>query len=204
MDYKHMNSKSVLGMTIFIASEAVFFAVLILAFVFYRDSPFNKGLPNDFNSLDVGVTAFFSVALYASSLTNWLSGRAHRRGDIQRWRLWLVVTILLGLTFIVGEITEYYHLITVESLAPNTDVFGSTFYAMTGFHGFHVFIGLVLLTIMLVLTFKARDHYAAGKHDGAVEAISIYWHFVDAVWVVIFPTVYLWSLAGPSWATTGH
>jgi heme/copper-type cytochrome/quinol oxidase subunit 3 len=191
-------------MSIFVASEAVFFTVLILTFVFFRDSPFNKGLPNDFNSLDVGVTAIFSACLYSSSLTNWLAGRSHRRGDIAGWRLWLVLTICLGLAFIAGEISEYYHLVTVEKLAPNTDLFGSSFYILTGFHGFHVAIGLVVLGILLLLTFKARNQFSRGAHAGAVEAISIYWHFVDAVWVIIFPVVYLWSLAGPSWAATGH
>jgi heme/copper-type cytochrome/quinol oxidase subunit 3 len=199
-----MKNKSTLGMAIFVASEAVFFTVLILAFVFYRVSPANKGLPNDFNSLDVGITAVFSICLYSSSLTNWLAGRSHRRGDVPRWRLWLVLTILLGAAFIYGEATEYYRLITVEGLAPTTDLFGSTFYILTGFHGFHVFMGLMVLTLLLVLTFSARDHFTEGRHAGAVEAIAIYWHFVDAVWVVIFPTVYLWSLAGPSWAAGGH
>jgi heme/copper-type cytochrome/quinol oxidase subunit 3 len=178
--------------------------VLILAFVFYRDSMANKSLPNDFNSLDVGLTAIFSACLYVSSLTNWLSGRSHRRGDIKMWRTWLVVTILLGAAFIYGEATEYQHLVTVDKLVPNTNLFGTSFYILTGFHGFHVFIGLTLLTILLVLTFKATDTFKAGAHSGAVEAISIYWHFVDAVWVVLYPTVYLWSLAGPSWAATGH
>ena len=199
-----MSNKNILGMTIFVASEAVFFTVLILTFVFFRDSPFNKGLPNDFNSLDVAVTAIFSVCLYSSSATNWLAGRSHRRGDIAGWRIWLVITICLGLAFIAGEASEYYHLVTVDKLAPNTDLFGSSFYILTGFHGFHVFIGLVLLGMLLLLTFKARNQFSGGAHAGAVEAISIYWHFVDAVWVIIFPTVYLWSLAAPSWAATGH
>jgi cytochrome c oxidase subunit 3 len=196
-----MGNKSILGMALFVASEAVFFAVLILAFVFYRASPANRGLPNDFNSLDVGITAIYSACLYASSLTNWLAGRSHRRGDVRMWRLWLVVTILLGAAFLIGEGTEYNHLVTADNLTPNTDLFGTTFYSLTGFHGFHVGMGLLLLTMLLVLSFKARDHFSRGLHGGAVEAISIYWHFVDAVWVVIFPTVYLWSLAAPAWAT---
>lgn len=199
-----MSTKTTLGMALFVASETVFFTVLILTFVFYRDSPYNKGLPNDFNSLDVALTAVFSVCLYASSLTNWLGGRSHRRGNIMWWRAWLALTILLGAAFIYGEATEYYHLITHDGLTPTTDLFGTTFYILTGFHGFHVFIGLCVLTLLLVLTFTARDHFSAGRHPGAVEAIEIYWHFVDAVWVVIFPTVYLWSLVGPSWAAVGR
>lgn len=199
-----MNTKSTLGMAIFVASEAVFFTVLILTFVFFRDSLANKGLPNDFNSLDVGLTAIFSVCLWSSSLTNHLAGRSHRHGDVTWWRIWLVLTILLGAAFIYGEASEYYHLITEDGLVPTTDLFGSTFYILTGFHGFHVFIGLSVLTMLLVLTFVARDHFSNGKHAGFVEAIAIYWHFVDAVWVIIFPTVYLWSLAGPSWAAAGH
>lgn len=199
-----MSNKSMLGMAIFVASESVFFTVLILSFVFYRDSLANKGLPNDFNSLDVGVTAIYSVCLYSSSLTNWLAGRSHRRGDIKMWRTWLVITILLGAAFIYGEATEYHHLTSVDKLVPNTNLFGTSFYILTGFHGFHVSMGLALLIILLILTFTATDTFKAGARAGAVEAISIYWHFVDAVWVIIFPTVYLWSLAVPSWAATGH
>src|SRR5579871_3001567 len=119
-----------LGMTIFVASETIFFTVLILAFVFYRAAPANRGLPNDFNSLDVGVTAIFSACLYVSSLTNWMAGRSHRRGAVATWRFWLLLTILLGATFIYGEAKEYYDLITKKSLTPNTDLFGTTFYIL--------------------------------------------------------------------------
>lgn len=182
-----------LGMIVFLASESVFFIILILTFVFYRNSPANRGGPTPFNSLDVGRTSIFTACLLSSSLTIWLAGRDHRRGRA-RWRGWLLLTIGLGAAFLYGEISEYDSMVRVDGTVPNSDVFASTFYALTGFHGFHVFVGLSLLTILLVLALAGK--FTGGARRGAVTSISLYWHFVDGVWAVIFPTVYLWSLAG--------
>lgn len=190
-----LSQKARLGMFAFIASEAIFFVMLILTFVFYRNSPANAGGPTPFNSLDVGRTAIFSACLYASSLTIWLAARSHKRGRGMRWFGWLVLTILLGATFLYGEISEYSTMAGVDHVVPNSDVFASSFYALTGFHGFHVFVGLLLLTVLCGLTLRGK--FKGGARRSAVQVISIYWHFVDALWVVIFPTVYLWSLAGP-------
>lgn len=184
-----------LGMMLFIASESVFFTVLILAFVFYRDSPANAGGPSDFNALDVGRTAIFTACLYASSITIWLAGRTHRSGREALMRLWLFLTIGLGATFLYGESTEYIDVTSRLGLTPHRDVFGSTFFALTGFHGFHVLAGLLLLTVLFILVVGGK--FRGGAHHVAFETVSLYWHFVDGVWVVIFPTVYLWSLAGP-------
>jgi len=132
-----------LGMMLFIASEAVFFTVLILAFVFYRDSPAAAHGPNDFNALDVGRTAIFTVCLYASSFTIILSERSHKKGRDFLMKAWLLLTIGLGATFLYGESSEYIDVTSRLGLTPHRDIFGTTFFALTGFHGFHVLIGLV-------------------------------------------------------------
>lgn len=184
-----------LGMMLFIASETVFFAVLILAFVFYRSSPAAAHGPNNFNALDVGRTAVFTVCLYASSFTIWLAGRSHRGGKDALMRIWLLLTIGLGATFLYGEASEYIDLTSRLGLTPHRNIFGSTFFSLTGFHGFHVLAGLTLLAILFILVMGGK--FRGGAHHVAFETVSLYWHFVDGVWVVIFPTVYLWSLAGP-------
>ena len=190
-----LQDKYRLGMICFLASESVFFIILILTYVWYRNSPANAGGPTPFNSLDVGRTSIFTACLYASSLTIWMAGRHHKRGHNLRWRAWLLLTIGLGATFLYGEITEYYTGAAIHHDVPNSDVFTSSYYALTGFHGFHVFIGLLLLSILFLLAMGGK--FNNGTRRSAVGALSIYWHFVDGVWVVIFPTVYLWSLAGP-------
>ncbi|MDQ2827520.1 MAG: cytochrome c oxidase subunit 3 [Chloroflexota bacterium] len=190
-----MADKYRLGMLLFLASEAVFFTVLILAFVFYRGSPANAGGPSVFNALDVGRVAIFTACLYASSFTIIMSERSHKKGKDGGMKLWLLLTIGLGAAFLFGEATEYIDLTSRLGVTPNRDIFGTTFYALTGFHGFHVLIGLLLLTIMFILVMGGK--FRGGAHPSAYNTVALYWHFVDVVWVVIFPTVYLWSLAGP-------
>ena len=191
-----LSDKHVLGMVLFVMSETVFFMVLILAFVFYRDSPANAGGPTAFNSLDVPTTAIFTACLTASSLTFWLAGRHHRRGQTWRWHAWLLLTMLLGGAFIYGEAHDFADM-SSRGIVPASDLFGSTFYALVGFHGFHVSMGLIILLIVLVLSL-GTPHFRGGRHAIALDAISVYWIFVDAMWWIIFPTVYLLSLAPPN------
>lgn len=183
-----------MGVLLLIASESVFFLLLILAYVFYRSSPANRGGPTPFNALDVEKTGIYSVCLYLSSLTVWLAERGLRRGSDRLWQGWLLLTIILGAAFAYGQATEYLHLLGEQNVAPGTDLFAGTFFVLTGFHGLHVIGGLILLLIVLGLAM--RGTFKGGKHATAVETVSYYWHFVDAVWVIIFPTVYLWSLMG--------
>ncbi|GAC1427504.1 MAG: heme-copper oxidase subunit III [Chloroflexota bacterium] len=190
-----LNDKYRLAMIVFLASEAVFFIILIRAYVFYRNSPANAGGPTPFNSLDVGRTGIFTACLWSSSVTIWMAGRSHKRGGTMGPRVWLLLTIALGGAFLYGEASEYITMASVDRTTPSSDVFASTFFALTGFHGLHVFVGLALLCILLGLAMTGA--FNDGRRRAAVETISLYWHFVDGVWVFIFPTVYLWSLAGP-------
>jgi heme/copper-type cytochrome/quinol oxidase subunit 3 len=182
-----------LGMLLFVASEAVFFAVLLLAFIYYR--PRWIGRPEVGGAhLDVGLTAVFTVLLLASSVTIWLAERGLRRGNPASMRLWLLVTVLLGAAFLGGQAFEYVTLYR-EGVTISRDLFGTTFYTLTGFHGLHVLGGLVALTVLLGLA-QAGARPVRGRHSSALEATSLYWHFVDAVWVAVFVVVYLWTLVG--------
>jgi cytochrome c oxidase subunit 1/cytochrome c oxidase subunit I+III len=167
-----------------IGSEAAFFGTLLLVFIFFNLTP--PAGPNAKNSLELGRTAIFSVCLFASSFTLWLAERAERaqrRGGVLGW---LGLTIILGAVFIVGQATEYWGLYQ-QGVTVGANLFASSFYLLTGFHGFHVCAGLVALLIMLGL-FAAGDD--RGRRSPLV-AIGLYWHFVDIVWVFVLATAYL-------------
>jgi len=180
-------SNAALGTLIFISSEATFFLFLLIAYISYRDA--NAG-PSAKSALDVGRTAIFSACLWASSGTIWLAGRQLRRGDGRGFRLLLGLTILLGLIFLLGQAWEYHTLLD-EHVTLARNLFGSTFFTLTGFHGLHVAIGLLLLCTLFGLNAAG---VIASPHNGALRSIEYYWHFVDAVWVFIFVFVYLWAL----------
>jgi cytochrome c oxidase subunit I len=180
----------VLGMAAFIFAEATFFACLIVAFIEYRrQSPTGPG-PQD---LDVLGTLVFSLCLFASSATINLAERRLHAGHDRGFRLWWLATIVLGVVFLVGQLTEYVRLYG-EGITINRNTFTSAFYTLTGFHGLHVLVGLIMLTT--VLRFAFAGDYAGGRRRTVITTVSIYWHFVDAVWVVVFSVVYLWALVG--------
>lgn len=186
-----MRGRSEVAMLLFLASESVFFVMLILAYVYFRHSPANPAGAGP-GVLDVPHTAAFTACLLASSLTVWLAGRSLKRDRQWATQLWLAATVVLGAIFLVGQGTEYLGLID-KHVTIDRDVFGTAFFTLTGFHSFHVFAGLVALVVVLGLAI-AGDF--SPDRRSAVSAVSLYWHFVDAVWVVIFSVVYLWSLAG--------
>jgi heme/copper-type cytochrome/quinol oxidase subunit 3 len=174
-----------LAVSVFIASEAVFFAFLIAAYVYYSGAT-ARG-PNAANSLDPQRTLIFTICLIASSGALWIAERRLAAARKTAFRFWLVVTILLGGVFILGQAIEYTGLIS-KSITPARNLFGATFFTLTGFHGFHVLCGLAALVAMLVLTFLPGF---GPKENSGLGAVSLYWHFVDAVWIVIFSLVYL-------------
>jgi len=180
--------KNKLGVLLFIASEAVFFGLLIFAYVTYHAARQNG--PTAAGVLDPVKTGIFSVFLFSSSATMHWAGSSLRRRNRTAGFFWLMVTVVFGAVFLVGQGTEYLHLAR-ENVTVSRDLFGTTFFTLTGFHGLHVLVGLVLITLLLGLTWAGkRDR----PWDDGLEAISIYWHFVDAVWVVIFAVVYLWGV----------
>jgi heme/copper-type cytochrome/quinol oxidase subunit 3 len=170
-----LENPTLLGMVLFIASEAVFFLSVVAAFVANRDA----GLADARQHLELGRTAIFSVALFASSGTMAL---AAGRRDVR----WLFATFALGAIFLVGQGTEYARLLQ-SGIGPSSALFGSTFFTLTGLHGLHVLVGLIALAALAAAARRRRT--ALGPI--AWEAVSWYWHFVDAVWVVVFSVVYL-------------
>jgi heme/copper-type cytochrome/quinol oxidase subunit 3 len=172
------HDRTLLGVMVFIASESVFFLAIVLAYVAYRDS----GLATAKANLDIVRTAIFSIALFASSGT---MGRAARG----RSPVWLAATMILGAIFLVGQGTEYTRLLG-EGIGPGSALFGTTFFTLTGLHGIHVLAGLVALAALLI----ANLGNARAVSAVAWEAVGLYWHFVDVVWVVVFSVVYLGTL----------
>ena len=169
---------TLLGVVIFIASESIFFLAIVLAYVAYREA----GLATAKANLDVVRTAIFSIALFASSGTMAIAAGA-------RSGAWLGATMMLGAIFLIGQGTEYARLLS-EGIGPGSALFGTTFFTLTGLHGIHVLAGLVALAAL----FTANLGRARAVHAVAWEAVGFYWHFVDAVWVVVFSVVYLGTL----------
>jgi heme/copper-type cytochrome/quinol oxidase subunit 3 len=175
---------NVLGVAFFISSEALFFVSLIIAFIVYR----GRDLPEAAGHLDVARTAIFTVALLASSGTIMLAERQFKRGSLGSARAWLAVTVLLGLVFLIGQGIEYFGLLR-QNITPQSNLWATTFFTLTGFHGLHVFVGLIVLSIILGVAL-ARE--VTQRRHTALTAAGLYWHFVDGVWIVVFSLVYLW------------
>ena len=174
-----------LAMWLFLASECLLFGGLITAYVLYRGQSTTGPYPQDV--FDIGYTSVSSFVLLASSLTMVLAHNAALARDYARMRLWLLATAMLGLCFVGGQVfefTEFYR----QGLGFTTSLFGSSFYTLTGFHGVHVTVGIVML--MSLVGMVNRDRIPGNKAE-VVEMIGLYWHFVDIVWIVIFTLVYL-------------
>lgn len=175
-----------LAMILFLISEGTFFAFLIIAYVYFHGV--TKTGPTAANSLDPVKTGIFTVFLLASSFTAWRAEKNLRRGRPMRFRSWLMVTIALGVVFLYGQGSEYFHLYH-DDVTMGRNIFGTTFFTLTGFHGLHVLLGIIALSILLSLTLAGEFR----THSSAVSTVTLYWHFVDWVWVVIFSVIYLWA-----------
>ncbi len=172
-------------MKLVIGTEGMFFICLIMAFIYMA---FNTGYePHELQALDIKKTGIFTIILIASSFTFWMADRNHKKGNIKNLKVWLVITILLGAIFLVGQGKEYWRLIN-DHITLGSSVFGTSFYTLTGFHGFHVFVGLIILSIILALTFMGNFNKGSSN---VISTVGIYWHFVDAVWIVVFTVVYV-------------
>ncbi len=174
-----------LGMWIFLASECLLFGALITTYVLYRGASIKGPYPKDV--FDIPYTSVSSFVLLASSLTMVLALAAIQRGDQGKLRVWLLATAMLGMTFVGGQVyefTTFYH----EGLSLSTNLFGTTFFVLTGFHGVHVTVGILMLLSLASLSFSGR---LPQERSMTVELVGLYWHFVDIVWIVIFTVVYL-------------
>jgi heme/copper-type cytochrome/quinol oxidase subunit 3 len=172
--------RTLVGIALFIGSESLFFLGVVIAYLVLRE----PGLATARLQLDVGRTALFSVLLFASSGTVGLA-------TARRSRAWLGLTAVLGAGFLAGQGLEYARLLGA-GVRPGSELFGTTFFTLTGLHAVHVVVGLVLL-VSLFAAAAARPRRVGSS---AWEGIALYWHFVDAVWVVVFSVVYLGTLIG--------
>jgi heme/copper-type cytochrome/quinol oxidase subunit 3 len=183
--------KNKMAMILFIGSESVFFLALILSYLYLNEQSFAG--PTAKSSLDPLRTGLVSIFLFLSSFTMWQVTRNLDRGKHRLMKIWLLGTILLGIGFLVGQGIEWSQLI-VDGTIISTNVFSTTFFTLTGFHGTHVLIGLVMLTIVLGLAIAGNYQ---GTKSAGITSVSLYWHFVDAVWVVIYSVVYIRALFLP-------
>ena len=183
-----MPDKTKVGVGLFLFSEAWFFLTLLIAYMFFHSLPADG--PSAASSLNVMHTLAFSICLFLSSATIHLAARSFRTGDRSGVSVWLALTVALGAIFLFGQTREYIGLFR-HGVTISTNLFGSTFFTLTGFHGLHVLMGLVALGALLGIAMSGR--LGAIKPSG-FESVAMYWHFVDAVWVVIFTVVYLWPL----------
>jgi heme/copper-type cytochrome/quinol oxidase subunit 3 len=172
-------------MWLFLGSECLFFGGFIAAYLLYRDRSLTGPYPKDL--FDIPFTSVSSFILLMSSVTMVLALSAVQRGDLRTMRVWLTTTALLGILFVSGqafEFTQFYR----EGLRLNSNMFGTTFFVLTGFHGAHVTVGVLILGSIVALSMRGKISQEQALN---VELAGLYWHFVDVVWIVIFTLVYL-------------
>ena len=172
------------GMVGLIVTESALFAIFVVAYLFYIGKSLIGPYPQDVLALPILAT----ICLLSSSGTIMVAERALGQGRVGAFGLWWAVTMALGGFFLGATAVEWHELIHEHNLTIATNLFGTTFYSLVGFHAFHVTVGLIMLTIVLVST--ARGAVGA-EHAWRIEVLSLYWHFVDAVWVVVFTVVYV-------------
>ena len=177
-------SRGRVGMAGLIVTESALFSIFVVAYLFYIGKSLSGPYPADVLEFPVVAT----ICLLSSSVTIMLAERALRKGQIRRFSLWWFLTILLGAQFLGATAVEWYRLIFASNLTIGTNLFGTTFYSLVGFHAFHVTVGLTMLTLVLVLSAVG---YVRKEHAERVEVLSWYWHFVDVVWVVVLTVVYI-------------
>jgi heme/copper-type cytochrome/quinol oxidase subunit 3 len=183
-------SNEKLAMWVYLASDCLLFGGMISTYLIYKNRPAEVAglagsdkIPSEF--FDIPFTSMTSFILLMSSLTMVLSVNAIIRGDLKRMRLWLVATAVLGGLFLGGQAYEFTIFVTNDGLGFTTNVASSAFFALTGLHGVHVLVGVIMLLSVVALSFRRN------MHAEAVEVVGLYWHFVDIVWVLIFTVVYL-------------
>ncbi len=178
-------SNEKMAMWAFLGSECLLFGALISTFLLYKGRDTSGPKPEDV--YDIPFTSVSSFVLLMSSLTMVLALSSIHRRDERRLRVWLLATALLGSTFIAGQIYEFTAFVK-EGLTISTNLFGSSFFVMTGFHGVHVTLGIVMLITLWALSMRGQ---LPPEKSETVEIAGLYWHFVDIVWIVIFTVVYL-------------
>jgi cytochrome c oxidase subunit 3/cytochrome o ubiquinol oxidase subunit 3 len=179
-------SNEKLGMWAFLGSDCLLFGGLISTFILLRAKPVLHGVPVK-DVYDIPFTSVSSFVLLMSSLTMVLALAGIQRGDHRRARIWILTTALLGLVFVSGQVYEFTTFYR-DGLGYTTNLQSSAFYTLTGFHGVHVTVGILMLISLYVMSLRGK---LPTERSETVEIIGLYWHFVDVVWIVIFTVVYL-------------
>jgi cytochrome c oxidase subunit 3/cytochrome o ubiquinol oxidase subunit 3 len=177
-------SRGRVGILALILTESAFFSIFVAAYIFYIGKSLSPPYPRDVLSPPIVNT----ICLLSSSATIVFAVRALRLGNTRLFAMWWLVTLLLGLEFLTGTALEWYRLIYREHFTISTNLFGTTYYSLVGLHALHVTIGLIMILIVMLLTAGGHVSRRYAEHT---ELLSWYWHFVDAVWVIVFTTVYV-------------
>ncbi len=177
-------SRGRVGMFALIAAESAIFTIFVVAYIFYLGKSASGPTPTDVLELPI----FSTICLLSSSLTIHLAVRALRQEKIVAFGLWWLVTMTLGTIFLGSTAREWHHLIYDKGLTVSTNLFGTTYYSLVGLHGFHVTVGLLAIALTMILTLLGK---VGPEHSERAEVFSLYWHFVDVVWVIVFTVVYV-------------
>jgi cytochrome c oxidase subunit 3 len=180
----NLPARGPVSMYCLIAAEVAIFAIFVVAYIFYIGKSLVGPQPHDVLHPPV----FLTICLLSSSLTIHIAVRLLRVGTVVSFALWWILTIVLGAVFLAGTIREWRHLIYEDGLTIQTNLFGTTYYSLVGLHAFHVTVGLLALGTVLVFTLRGE---VRKEHAERAEVLSMYWHFVDVVWVVVVLVVYV-------------
>jgi cytochrome c oxidase subunit III len=176
--------KGRVGMLCLIAAESAIFTIFVVAYIYYIGKSLSGPTPREVLEIPI----FATVCLLSSSLTIHAAVSALRKTKLAAFRLWWFLTLTLGGIFLTATGREWHHLIYDKGLTISTNLFGTTYYSLVGLHAFHFSVGLVGLAIVLIL---ALGNLVRQEHFRNVDTFAMYWHFVDAVWVVVFTVVYI-------------
>ncbi len=177
-------SRGRVAMLSLITGECAIFTIFVVAYIYYIGKSLTGPTPQQV--LDVPILN--TICLLSSSVTIWLAERQIERGRMRGFAAWWALTIALGAIFIAGTGIEWHKLIYVDGLTIRTNLFGTTFYSLVGLHATHVVVGLIGLSLILIFTLTG---HVTEKHSERIQVFALYWHFVDAVWVVVFTVVYI-------------
>jgi cytochrome c oxidase subunit 3/cytochrome o ubiquinol oxidase subunit 3 len=182
----HLPSRGRVGMACLITAETAVFTIFVVAYVYYMGRDVQGPTPGQVLELPI----FNTICLLSSSIFIWLAERAIEHARMAAFTLWWSITFLLGAIFLAGTGMEWHKLITHDHLTVRTNLFGTTYYSLVGLHATHVVVGLLLLLVVLIFALTKQLN---PSHSERVQVLALYWHFVDAVWVVVFTVVYVVS-----------
>jgi heme/copper-type cytochrome/quinol oxidase subunit 3 len=174
-----------MGMWTLIGSEVLFFGAFISTYLIYLNR-YEPG-PSAEEIFDIPFTSVSTFILLMSSLGMVLALAAIQRGDMRQFRIWTIATALMGSVFLSGQVYEFT-VFVAEGMGLTTSPFSSAFFVLTGFHGVHVLVGVMMLGALWIASFTG---HITPRHSGAVENVGLYWHFVDVIWIIIFTVIYL-------------